>query len=70
VSCSTEPDLKGREAIPQSNTRGKPVSPEVSLEEIARATPALLALTWKNLVNEAAILAARRNMKDHRSIRV
>jgi cell division protease FtsH len=58
-----KPDLKGREAILKVHTRGKPVSPEVSLEEIARATPGFVGADLENLVNEAAILAARRNMK-------
>jgi cell division protease FtsH len=58
-----KPDLKGREAILKVHTRGKPVSPEVSLEEIARSTPGFVGADLENLVNEAAILAARRNMK-------
>ena len=58
-----KPDLKGREAILKVHTRGKPVSPEISLEEIARATPGFVGADLENLVNEAAILAARRNMK-------
>ena len=57
------PDLKGREAILKVHTRGKPVSPDVSLEEIARATPGFVGADIENLVNEAAILAARRNKK-------
>lgn len=58
-----KPDLKGREAILKVHTRGKPVSGEVSLEEIARATPGFVGADLENLVNEAAILAARRNQK-------
>ena len=58
-----KPDLKGREAILKVHTRGKPVSTEVSLEEIARSTPGFVGADLENLVNEAAILAARRNMK-------
>ncbi len=58
-----KPDLKGREAILKVHTRGKPVSSEVSLEEIARSTPGFVGADLENLVNEAAILAARRNMK-------
>ncbi len=58
-----KPDLKGREAILKVHTRGKPVSSEVSLEEIARSTPGFVGADLENLVNEAAILAARRNKK-------
>lgn len=58
-----KPDLKGREAILKVHTRGKPISTEVSLEEIARSTPGFVGADLENLVNEAAILAARRNMK-------
>ena len=58
-----KPDLKGREAILKVHTRGKPVSSEVSLEEIARSTPGFVGADLENLVNEAAILAARRSKK-------
>ncbi len=58
-----KPDLKGREAILKVHTRGKPVSAEVSLEEIARSTPGFVGADLENLVNEAAILSARRNKK-------
>ncbi|HOZ37480.1 MAG TPA: ATP-dependent zinc metalloprotease FtsH [Anaerolineaceae bacterium] len=58
-----KPDLKGREAILKVHTRGKPVAAEVSLDEIARATPGFVGADLENLVNEAAILSARRNKK-------
>jgi cell division protease FtsH len=58
-----KPDLRGREAILRVHTRGKPVAAEVSLEEIARATPGFVGADLENLVNEAAILSARRNKK-------
>jgi len=57
------PDLKGREAILKVHTRGKPISPEVDLDQIARSTPGFVGADLENLVNEAAILAARRNKK-------
>lgn len=58
-----KPDLKGREAILKVHTRGKPVASEVTLEDIARSTPGFVGADLENLVNEAAILAARRNKK-------
>ncbi len=54
------PDLKGRLAILKVHTRGKPLAPDVDLEAIARATPGFVGADLENLVNEAAILAARR----------
>ena len=56
------PDLKGREAILKVHTRGKPVSPDVSLEESARATPGFVGADIE-ISSTAAILAARRNKK-------
>ena len=54
------PDLKGRLAILKVHTRGKPLAPDVDLEAIARSTPGFVGADLENLVNEAAILAARR----------
>ncbi len=54
------PDLKGRLAILKVHARGKPLAPDVDLESIARATPGFVGADLENLVNEAAILAARR----------
>ncbi len=54
------PDLKGRLAILKVHTRGKPLAPDVDLEVIARSTPGFVGADLENLVNEAAILAARR----------
>ncbi len=54
------PDLKGRLEILKVHTRGKPLDPNVDLEAIARATPGFVGADLENLVNEAAILAARR----------
>jgi cell division protease FtsH len=55
------PDVRGREAILKVHTRGKPIAPEVDLGVLARATPGFVGADLENLVNEAAILAARRN---------
>jgi cell division protease FtsH len=57
------PDVRGREAILKVHTRGKPIAPEVDLAQLARATPGFVGADLENLVNEAAILAARRNKK-------
>ncbi len=55
------PDVRGREAIMKVHTRGKPIDPHVDLGLLARATPGFVGADIENLVNEAAILAARRN---------
>jgi cell division protease FtsH len=55
------PDIKGREEILEVHVKGKPVSPEVDLHDIARSTPGFVGADIENLVNEAAILAARRD---------
>lgn len=57
------PDVRGREAILKVHVKGKPLSPDVNLEVIARSTPGFVGADLENLVNEAAILAARRNKK-------
>ena len=57
------PDLNGRLQILKVHTRGKPLESDVSLEELARQTPGFSGADLENLVNEAAILAARRNKK-------
>ena len=57
------PDVRGREAILKVHIKGKPVEPEVSLGSIARGTPGFVGADLENLVNEGAILAARRNKK-------
>jgi cell division protease FtsH len=58
-----KPDMRGREAILNVHVRGKPLSPEVNLGLIAKGTPGLVGADLENLVNEAAILAARGNKK-------
>jgi cell division protease FtsH len=55
------PDVRGREAILKVHTRGKPVDPHVDMTVLARSTPGFVGADIENLVNEAAILAARRN---------
>jgi cell division protease FtsH len=54
------PDKKGREAILRVHTRRVPLAPDVRLDEVASATPGLAGADLRNLVNEAALLAARR----------
>jgi cell division protease FtsH len=59
-----QPDIKDREEILKIHARGKPVSAEVNLHQIAERTPGFVGADLENLVNEAAILAARRNKKE------
>jgi cell division protease FtsH len=55
------PDRIGREKILQVHTRGMPLAGDVDLKEIAASTPGLVGADLRNLVNESALLAARRN---------
>jgi cell division protease FtsH len=57
------PDVRGREAILKVHVKGKPLAPNVDLNLLARATPGFVGADLENLVNEAAILAARLNKK-------
>jgi cell division protease FtsH len=57
------PDMKGREAILRVHVKGKPLDPSVDLASLARGTPGFVGADLENLVNEGAILAARRNKK-------
>ncbi|HET89166.1 MAG TPA: ATP-dependent zinc metalloprotease FtsH [Chloroflexi bacterium] len=57
------PDIKGREAILAIHIRGKPLTQDIDLKTIAKSTPGFVGADIENLVNEAAILAARRNIK-------
>ncbi|MGD9146055.1 MAG: ATP-dependent zinc metalloprotease FtsH, partial [Anaerolineae bacterium] len=57
------PDIKGRHGILEVHVRGKPLDRDVDLEVLARRTPGFVGADIENLVNEAAILAARRNKK-------
>jgi cell division protease FtsH len=55
------PDRDGREAILRVHTRGVPLAPDVDLARIAATTPGMVGADLANLVNEAALTAARRN---------
>lgn len=57
------PDVKGREAILAVHVKGKPLHEDVELQTLARLTPGFVGADIENLVNEAAILAARRNRR-------
>ncbi len=57
------PDVKGREAILRVHVKGKPLDPQVDLASVARGTPGFVGADLENLVNEGAILAARRNKR-------
>ncbi|MFZ5363923.1 MAG: ATP-dependent zinc metalloprotease FtsH [Patescibacteria group bacterium] len=56
-----EPDIKDREAILKIHTKGKPIASDVDLKKIAERTPGFSGADLANLLNEAAILSARRN---------
>lgn len=56
-----KPDLKGREEILKVHARDKPLAQDVDLKVIARRTPGFVGADLANLVNEAALLAARKN---------
>ncbi|MDX3905079.1 MAG: ATP-dependent zinc metalloprotease FtsH [Pigmentiphaga sp.] len=60
------PDKNGREAILKVHTRKMPLGSDVNLAELASTTPGLSGADLKNLVNEAALLAARRDQNDVR----
>lgn len=57
------PDLKGREAILKVHARGKPIAPDVELLTIAKSTAGFTGADLSNLLNEAALLAARKNLR-------
>jgi cell division protease FtsH len=57
------PDMKGRKAILEVHVRGKPLAPDVDLMALARQTPGFSGADIENMVNEAAILAARNGSK-------
>ena len=57
------PDMRGREAILKVHVKGKPLAADVDLGVLARSTPGFVGADLENLVNEGAILAARRNKK-------
>ena len=57
------PDVKGREAILKVHAKNKPLAKDVDLKMIAKQTPGFVGADLENLLNEAALLAARRNKK-------
>ncbi len=57
------PDMRGREAILKVHVKGKPLAASTDLGVLARSTPGFVGADLENLVNEGAILAARRNKK-------
>jgi cell division protease FtsH len=57
------PDMKGRTAILKVHAKGKPLDKNVTIEDLARQSPGFSGADLANLMNEAAILAARRNRK-------
>ena len=58
-----QPDINGRRAILEVHAKGKPLDPDADLEIIAKQTPFFSGADLANLLNEAALLAARRNKK-------
>ena len=58
-----KPDVRGRLAILKVHTKGKPIAGDVDLDILSRRTPGFTGADLSNLVNEAALLAARRNKK-------
>ncbi|MDU7338227.1 MAG: ATP-dependent zinc metalloprotease FtsH [Clostridium sp.] len=57
------PDIKGREEILKVHARGKPIAPNVSLKTIAKSTAGFTGADLENLLNEAALLSARKNLR-------
>ncbi len=57
------PDIKGREQILKVHSRNKPLGPDVKLDDLAKTTPGFTGADLENLLNEAALLAARKNKK-------
>ncbi len=57
------PDIKGREAILKVHARGKPIAPDVDLATIAKTTAGFTGADLENLLNESALLAARKGLK-------
>ena len=58
------PDVRGREAIFRVHMKGKPIAAGLDVELLARATPGFVGADLENTVNEAALLAARRNRRN------
>ena len=60
----SNPDVKGRKEIMEVHARNKKLSPKINLEDIARRTPGFSGADLENLLNEAALLAARENRRE------
>src|SRR5699024_7636101 len=58
------PDVRGREAILKIHTRNKPLAEDVDLKVVAKRTPGFTPADLENLINEAALLTARNNLKE------
>lgn len=58
------PDIKGREEILKVHSRKVPMTSDISLHSIARGTPGFTGADLANLINEGALLAARKNKKE------
>jgi len=58
------PDVRGREEILRIHARGKPLAPDVDLAVVARRTPGFVGADLENLLNEAALLAAREGRRE------
>ncbi len=58
------PDVKGREAILKVHAKNKPLAADVDLKELAKTTPGFVGADLENLLNEAALVAARRSKKE------
>ena len=57
------PDIRGRQEILKVHVKGKPIGEDINLDVVARRTPGFTGADLSNLVNEAALLSARRNKK-------
>jgi cell division protease FtsH len=64
------PDVKGREEILQIYMRNKPLAKDVNAETLAKMTPGFTGADLENLMNEAAILATRKNLREITSVEV
>jgi cell division protease FtsH len=58
------PDIEGRKAVLEVHSKGKPLAKEINLETLARRTPGFTGADLANLINEAALLTARRHKKE------
>ena len=62
-SVVDRPDIRGRQEILKVHVKGKPIGEDINLDVVARRTPGFTGADLSNLVNEAALLSARRNKK-------